>query len=549
MSRYNEIINILLKHGFGYLAEALELKYPALKSFLPLKEEDRLTEPVRLRKAFEELGPTFIKFAQILSTRPDLFPKDYIDELRKLQDTVPPSSFEKVEKFILENLRIASLSEKFREFDKECIASASIGQVYRAVTLDGLPVVVKVKHPGIYEVVQEDLRIMMEVARLLDKNIEEARLYQPIDLVNEFSYTLREELDYVMEGQNADRFRKNFASVQGIYIPKIYWELTTKDVLVMEEIRGVKINDLAALDHLGYDRVAIAERAGRIILKSILQDGFFHADPHPGNIFIMANEVLGVMDYGMMGRLSMTDRRSFFSLLQAYVDRDVDDLTEQLILASPQGGADVDRNLFKRDMERILSRYYDLTIQQVSFSNVINDTTDLIHKYHLKLPPQYFLLLKSLVIVEGIGRELDPYYNVLAIVKPFLQEQFDYSRLLPEMGKQMLRNLLALNDLAQDLPRSVRDLLRQAREGRLHMDLHHEGIKETIAELDILANRISLAMIIASLIVGVSLLLQVYKPLHQLESLFSWILSGLIILTISLLTWILYDLFLKSRRW
>lgn len=550
MTRYNEIVNILAKHGFSYLINALKIKYNLISPFPNIKVEEKLTEPVRLRMAFEELGPTFIKFAQIMSTRVDLFPQDYIAELSKLQDNVPAVPFDMIEPVILKNLKISALSDVFATFNTECIASASIGQVYRATTKGGQSIVVKVKKPGIQEMIEEDIKILMELFRLLENNIEGAKFYQPVDLLNEFAYTIREELDYVMEGQQADRVRKNFEKVDGIYVPKIYWEWSNRDILVMEEIKGIKVNDLAGIEKNGYDRSAVARKATRLILKSILVDGFFHADPHPGNIFIMEGESIGIIDFGMMGRLSHGDRSSFVSLMQAYVNRNAEDLVEQLLQLAPvEDVRYLDQQVFTRDLERVLSRYYDLSLQEVSFTNVINDSFDIIHKYRLKLPTRYFLLFKSLIILDGIGRELDSKFNILDEVKPFVKEQLSFYNLFPEIRNEFLKNILNLNQFAKDFPKAIKEILRQIREGDFRVDIRHEGLKEAITELDILANRVSLAMIISALIVGVSLLLQVYKPIHQMEVLFSWVLTILIMITVTLLFWLLYDLFIKSRRW
>jgi ubiquinone biosynthesis protein len=398
--------------------------------------------------------------------------------------------------------------------------------------------------------IEEDIKILMELFRMLENNIEGAKFYQPVDLLNEFAYTIREELDYVMEGQQADRVRKNFEKVDGIYVPKIYWEWSNRDMLVMEEIKGIKVNDLAGIEKNGYNRSAVARKATRLILKSILVDGFFHADPHPGNIFIMEGESIGIIDFGMMGRLSHGDRGSFVSLMQAYVNRNAEDLVEQLLQLAPvEDVRYLDQQVFTRDLERVLSRYYDLSLQEVSFTNVINDSFDIIHKYRLKLPTRYFLLFKSLIILDGIGRELDSKFNILDEVKPFVKEQMSFYNLFPEIRNEFLKNILNLNQFAKDFPKAIKEILRQIREGDFRVDIRHEGLKDAIGELDVLANRVSLAMIISALIMGVSLLLQVYKPIHQMEVLFSWVLTILIVVTVTLLFWLLYDLFIKSRRW
>ncbi len=550
MARYNEIVNTLVKHGFSYMMNTLKVKYNAVSPFPSIKIDEQLTEPVRLRMAIEELGPTFIKFAQVLSTRVDIFPKDYIAELTKLQDNVPAVPFEYVEPIILNHFKITELGALFSSFEREPLASASIGQVYRATMKDGKNIVVKVKKPGIHAKIEEDIKILMELFRLIEKNVEGAKFYQPIELLNEFAYSIREELDYVMEGQQADRVRKNFEALPGVYVPKIYWEWSSHDILVMEEIKGFKISNVDELDKQGYDRTLLAKNATRFVLKSILVDGFFHADPHPGNIFVMEGGVIGIIDFGMMGRLSHSDKKGFVSLMQAYVNRDAEDLVEQLIQLAPSEDIRfLDKLSFTRDLERVMSRYYDLSLKEVSFSSVINDSFDIIHKYRLKLPTRYFLLFKSIVILDGVGRKLDSQFNILDEVKPFLHEQLNFFNVFPEFQKEFIKNLLSINDFTRDFPRVAKEILRQIKEGEFRLDIKHEGLKDAISELDVLANRVSLAMIISALIVGISLLLQVYKPIHQMEVLFSWVLTILIVVTVLLLFWLLYDLFVKSRRW
>jgi len=321
---------------------------------MPIREGMAL----HLRLALEELGPTFVKLGQILSTRPDLLPPAYIAELSKLQDAVPPTAWDAV-RALLEQELGREVVQVFAELDPMPIAAASLAQVYAAQLPDGENVIVKVQRPEITSLIETDLEILAALASAAQRT-PAGRVYDPVGIVDDFAFTLRNELDYRREGRNADRFRANFAGEEALYIPRVFWEYTTRRVLVLERIHGIKIDDIAALDTAGYDRHRVALRSARIIIKEVLEDGFFHADPHPGNFVVMPGEVIGAMDFGMVGHLGRQDRLNLVRLYIASIRLEAEQIAEQLIRMGATAGK-VDRSSLARDIGRLLTKSPSVT--------------------------------------------------------------------------------------------------------------------------------------------------------------------------------------------
>ncbi len=388
LRRYQEIAQVFLRQGLHELVDLLELQ-PYLR--LPRRlirqwreEAPPLSPPQRLRLALEELGPTFIKLGQVLSTRPDLIPPAYVAELTKLQDTVPPESWEPIQEQIETELG-ARIGELFAGIERESIAAASLAQVHPATLYDGTDVVVKVQRPGIEETIEVDLEILQDVAQLLQGRVALARLYDLPDIARGFATTLRMELDFCREGYNADRLRDNFVDEPYLYVPEIHWDFTTRRVLVMERVRGIKIDNIQALDEAGYDRHRIAVHAARMVVKEMLEDGFFHADPHPGNFIIMPGEVIGAMDFGMVGHLSYRMRADLTRMYVAAAQMDEQGIVDQLV----RMGAtveNIDRIALERDLARLLRKYYGLPLKAVRARDVMRDVTPVAFRHHLRLP-------------------------------------------------------------------------------------------------------------------------------------------------------------------
>jgi ubiquinone biosynthesis protein len=465
LNRYRQIAEVLLQHGLGYLVSAF-----GLERFVPFRREisrytrpgSHYTKPERLRLAFEELGPTFIKLGQILSTRADILPPEYIAELAKLQDQAPPVDSAVIEEIIVEELG-CPLQEVFATFDAMPVAAASIGQAHAATLLNGEEVIVKVRRPGVVEQIEEDLEILQHLAITASRRWEFANHYDVPGLVQEFAQTLRAELDYIREGRDAERFAVNCAGEPfSIHIPCIYWETTTDRVLTLERIRGIKINDLAALDAAGIDRPALAERAAHIILKMILEDGFYHADPHPGNFFIEPDGRIGLIDYGMVGIVDTRTQEQLVDIFLAITSQDTERLvdTMQMLGFSNQR---VDRIQLKRDLEHLLSQYYGKSFGDIVIGPVLTEALTVVQRHHLQLPSNLALLLKTLLMDEALGTMLDPTFNMTAMLAPYSKQlvqrqySFDYWwRNLSRAGIDAARLGVELPQQIMPLPPSAR---------------------------------------------------------------------------------------------
>ena len=516
INRLREITTILIKYGFDYFVKQLGLTNLISKGekILKLKPSKiaQLSLPVRVRLALEELGPTFIKLGQILSTRPDLIPSDYIEELQKLQDEVPPFAYEQVEKAIKRELG-ADVSEIFKLFEQIPFAAASLGQVHQAILKDGEKVVVKVQRPDIEKIIETDLDILFHLARLTEKHIPDSRLYDPVGIVEEFAKVIRLELDYGTEGRNAERFKKNFEGEEIIYTPKIYWEFSSKRILTMELIEGIKINALEELDKAGYDRKKIAENGAKAFMKQILIDGFFHADPHPGNMLVMKGEIIGFMDFGMMGRLDEETREKGVDLFIALMERNPDKIINEMLdlgIAPPE----IDTRSLKIDIKEMIDRYYNKPLREIRLGELINQLVEISTKYQIKMPAEFALLGKALLTIEGIGLELDPDFNLAEIAKPYAKDIILERKSPQRLFIKFLNDLNELYNLIILIPRQLNKTLKKMEKGTFKLEFQHRGLENLISALDKAANRIAFSLILAAIIVGSSLIMQTDKGPH-----------------------------------
>ncbi|MEA3397908.1 MAG: AarF/ABC1/UbiB kinase family protein [Chloroflexota bacterium] len=513
LKRYQEIVRILIRHGFGGIVDQLGL-LPALS--LPSRllrrqpVKPHLTPAVHVRLALEDLGPTFIKFGQILSTRPDLVPPAYIQELEKLQDVVPPAPWDTIKARIETELE-TPLEEAFTTFDPTPIAAASISQVHQATLPGGENVVVKVQRPDIERTIDADLEILFDLAHLLQERTPLGELYDLVGITEDFTHTLRAELDFSREGRNADRFRTNFAGEPHLYIPKIYWDHTTRRVIVLEHISGLKIDDLPALEAAGFDRHQIALYTARIIIQEMLIDGFFHADPHPGNFFILCLDddpgqpVIGAVDFGMVGHLSLRLREELIHLYGVSVGLDSAELVDQLIKMGAAGQR-VDRDGLQRDLERLLTKYYGLPLKEIRAQEIIDEVMPIAFRHHLRLPAELWLMGKTLGMMEGIGLKLDPDFDVFAASKPYVR-RFTWQMASPKVwGRKLLKGINDWEELFTALPKQTHRILDQMERGDLEINLSFKETQQTINKLDLLVNRLSTSILLAALIVGLALL-------------------------------------------
>jgi ubiquinone biosynthesis protein len=548
LQRYREIASIFIHHGFGELADTLELvPYLSLPRRLLRRETEPATHlgvPQRLRLALEELGPTFIKLGQVLSTRPDLLPTPYITELAKLQDTVPPVPWRPIRTQIDAELS-APLEEVFADFEPTPIAAASLSQVHAATLRDGTPVVVKVQRPNIQTTIETDLEILFDLARLVQERTPMSQIYDLPEIVEEFATTLRGELDFYREGRNADRFRTNFADERYLHIPEVYWDYTTRRVIVLEYIHGVKIDDLAALDAAGYRRERIAHNAARMIIKEVLEDGFFHADPHPGNFVVMRNEVIGAMDFGMVGHLSQHARSDLLRLYIVAVQLDEEGIVDQLIRMGVVG-SNLDRMALQRDVTRLLRKYHGMPLGTIRARDVIEDVMPITFRHNLHLPSDLWLLGKTLAMMEGVGLKLVPEFDIFKVSEPYVR-RFMWQMALPRTwGPPLVKGVGDWGELMRLVPRVSTQVLNRIERGELEITLSHKELDHAVMRLDRSANRLSLSLLLAALIVGLALLVPAFNLGEQLTLATIVIIIGFI--GVSLLgLWLIFSIW-RSRK-
>ena len=520
LPRYQEIIRVFIKHGFGFIFENLstEMLRPFRSLFRSHTNEPETEDlAIHLRLALEELGPTFVKLGQLLSTRPDLLPARYIKELSKLQDTVPPVPWTSIESVIIEELGDTP-ENLFYNIDKTPIAAASLAQVHAAILLSGERVVVKVQRPHITKIIARDLDVLADLTERFQSTAF-GQTYDLVGVTNEFSFTLWNELDYKREGHNADRFRNNFARESYVYFPKIYWELTTTRVLVLERIQGIKIDDIEAIDANGLDRHKLAENAARIIIKEILEDGFFHADPHPGNLVVMPGYVIGAMDFGMVGFLNDNDRLNLIRLYAATIDIDMDAFIDQLttmgVLAPP-----VDRVALGRDVERILNQYAGVPLKEIRAADLHEMIETIMFRHHIHLPSNYWLLAKTLVLMEGVGLHLDPSFDIFGVSKPYISKLM-LQLIFPNrhLGQKIIRRSKDWTDLFDKVPRSMLHFFSSFEQGDL-FQLTIKDLNQILNQTDRLVTRLSISIMISAIIIGMAML----TPLFANGSLVQWLL-------------------------
>jgi ubiquinone biosynthesis protein len=508
LRRYQHIGATFMRHGFGFAINQLQ---PAVRNRL----RRRSTVPVQVptealaehfRMALQELGPTFVKFGQVLSTRPDLLPPEYITELSRLQDAVPPEPWEDIRAVLTAELSKAP-EEVFATIDPLPIAAASLSQVHLATLRDGdgCQVVVKVQRPGVREQIETDLSILAELANGA-QHTPIARYYDLPAIVDEFAYTLRNELDYVREGRSADRFRENFEEMPGVYFPRVYWGHTTRRVLTMERLEGIKIDDIAAMDAAKVDRKTIALHSAEIIVKEVLEDGFFHADPHPGNFLVMSGNIIGAMDFGMVGHVDEALRLDLIRLYAAAVDVDANAVVDQLIR---MGAVDeeVNRRRLSTDIRRFLDRYRGVTLEELRADEMFADIVPIAFRHHIRLPADLWLLGKTLSMIEGVGRRLDPEFDMFAVSEPIVRRLIR-RLLIPNApkGRTLIRLGTDWADVTTLLPRAASRVLQQAERGDL-FSVRVKDMDHFLFVMDRLATRLTLAVLVAGLTVGLAVLI------------------------------------------
>jgi len=509
IDRYRQILQVLFKYGFGELMDSLKIEQiweAGLRKISRKRREavDTLTGPERFRLALEELGPTFVKLGQVLSTRPDLIPLTFIEELTKLQDEVPPFPYSEVREII--QAETGKFPEElFESFDEKPLAAASIGQVHRARLKNGSEVVVKVQRPRIKKTIEIDLEIMLHLAGLMERHLEELQVIQPSRIVEEFARTLEEEIDYTVELSHIERFAKQFEKDDTIRVPQVYRELSTERILTMENIHGIKGSDLEALKRGGYDLPLLAERGADLIMKQIFVHGFFHGDPHPGNIFFLPENIICYVDFGMMGRIGRSEREDFADMLMAVVQRNDKKMVEAMLKLT-EYDIEPDREKLELQMGNFIDRYLYLPLKDLRLGRLLQQLLELVTENRLTIKANFFLMMKALSQVESLGVELNPDFEIITRAKPFVQ-RVQMARLNPKrIAEELFESGSELVSLLKDIPGEVRSILEQTRNGKLKIIFQHRGLDRILTTLDRSSNRVAFAIVLAALIIGSSLI-------------------------------------------
>lgn len=511
--RLGQILDVLAKYGFGTFVDRIGLDRSRLGRRLFRSPDGKalhdVPAAVRFRKVLEELGPTFIKFGQILSTRPDLIPPHYCSELRKLQDHVPPFPFEEVKTAVEADLK-KPLEEVFRHFSPKPAAAASLAQVHLAILLDGKKVVVKVQRPRVKEIIDEDLDILAQLARLANRYVEELKPYNPLQMVQEFRQAILKELDFTIEARNTERIRQMFEGDATVYIPQVFPAYSSQHVMVMERVEGIKISDLKALEKAGLDRKQLAINGANAFLKQIFIYGFFHADPHPGNLFALEGNRVAFIDFGMVGRLHKESKEQIAGMLVGIATRD----TQRLLQAAVALGAvkeDAPLQRLSWDLEDLLDRYYVGSLKSLKLGDAMMDLLEVMARYQIRMPPEMTMLAKTLITIEGVGETLDPNFDMVGLTQPFARK-LAMSRFNPSNLAKDIRELIeSLYSLAVTLPKDLQWVLNKLKQGTLGIELQLKGLEKLIQTLDKVSNRLAFSVVIAALIIGSSIVVLANK--------------------------------------
>ena len=507
-NRLNEIIRLFAKYKFHNLLGESKLKGSFWRGLFKRYDADidlDASAPERLRMVFEELGPTFVKLGQMLSTRPDLVGHKMADEFAKLQDDAKPFDF-KIVKSTIEKELGKPLDLLFSNFNSEPVAAASIGQVHRAFLIDGTEVAIKIQRPGIQEIVDKDLVIMHHMAGLINKTIPSMRIFNIPVIVDEFEKSITKEMDYQLEARNTQNFGANFANDEGIYVPRIFSDYSTSLVLTMEFMHGNKmVNVLDNPD--GFDDKLLAKRVAKSYFKQILEDGFFHADPHPGNMYVLENNVLCYIDFGMMGHIDNEFMANLGELFMHAIDYNADAVINQLIYMHIIDQT-VDRQLLKRDIMDVFDRYYGASLQEMRLGNIMKDLAiPLIYKYQAHIPPEFTLIIRSVSLIEGVAYSLDPEFDATNVLKPMVKKIL-LKKISPENIVEFFKeNMFELEHLVKNLPRHVNLLMGKIEESEIKIKYSEEFSDN----LERISNKIVVAIIIAALLLGSSWIIQIDK--------------------------------------
>jgi ubiquinone biosynthesis protein len=509
-ARYRQILAVVFAYGLDGMFGSFKLDKSISACINAVSRKRRnlaatLSGPQRFRMALAELGPTFIKLGQALSMRPDFIALDYVNELSRLQDEVPPCAFSEI-RSIVESEFNHPLNKLFDDFEETPIASASIGQVHQARLNNGMEIAVKIQRPGLERVIAIDIGIMYHLAALVERHIEEIAFIRPVRIVEEFARTIARELDYTIEADHMERFAVNFENDPTIHIPKVFRELTSRRVLTMEFVRGIKASDVAAIDNTGMNRQEVTRNGANIVLKQIFEHGFFHSDPHSGNIFILPGHVVAMLDFGQVGTVDQQSREDFVELIDSVVLRNAHKATRQLLrISSCEKRPDM--RLLEREVSDFIGRHLHTTLKDLNISALVQDLLHMVTRHRLRIPPDIFLMMKALATIEGIARRLDPDFDMIQQSVPFIQ-RIKLERLKPH---RIADDLLTLSQEAarfvRQFPNDLMEVTRIVRERDFTLKIDDTSLERLRQNQRRTGNRVSLAILVAGLLIASALLI------------------------------------------
>ena len=551
MARYRDIATAFTKNGFGYFVRELGLdRVFSLPRRLLVNRDQNLEDKTvgeRIRQFLEDLGPTFIKVGQLASTRPDLIPKDIRMELSKLQDHISPVPFEQVRKIIEDELE-GEMEELFYSFEESPLGVASIGQVHEAVLPTGEKVAVKVQRPNVGKQVHIDLEILHEMAERAEKRLDWAKRYQVVDVVEEFKKSITSELDYEHEGRNADLMAKQFEDDPQVYIPEIYWDYTTKKVLTMEYVEGIKLNDQEGLAQAQCDNKWLAEKLVQAIFYQMFEDGYFHADPHIGNFFALPEENgIAFTDFGLVGRLSKDMQRNLASIVIAMTSQD----TKKMTRAMKRMGvvpADIDEHEWEGDVDQFLIKYYDVPFSEISLGQSITDMFQIAHKHQIEVPSDFTLIGKTMLTLEGVVAQLDPDFSIITAAEPFGRKLIRDKYHPKRFAKEIYDQVDEYADVIEEMPEIVRELTALAKERKIPVELRIPALNYILSKMDRVSNLLSFSIILLAfslimtgIIIGSAIAGQgsVLWDIPALEIGF--------VIAVGMLAWMIYSIFRSGR--
>jgi ubiquinone biosynthesis protein len=507
LGRISEISQVAAKHGFGYFFDTHRpsgLLSRRQQEIEPLADEGS-PRGVRLRQMLDELGPTFVKFGQLLSTRPDVVPPDIVFELKALQDDVTPFSFEEAEAVIREELGL-SIEQLFVEFDETPIAAASIGQVHRAVLPNGRRVAVKVQRPDAPRLIEADLELMYQVARVVRERVKALEFIDTVSLVDEFARTIRQELDYRMEARNAEQFHRDFAGHPHVRVPRVYWSYSRTRVLTLELLEGVHLRDIDLTAYTIDERRRLAYLIAEAWMHMIFRHGFFHADPHPSNIMVLEqSDHIGLIDFGMVGKLTDEDMSKLTGLFIDAVNERIEALPRRLAALGVRHPTNREDE-FVTELRDVYYRYYGARLSEIDPIQLVREAFSLIYRVHLQLPTRFVLLDRAIATLGSVGMELYPDFNVFDVAKPYARELL-VERFTPQrLARRSAVELRNYANMMKELPYQVHDTMEQIRDGQVEIGFRHEGLDDLFQQMDKVVNRLVIALIAGTGVIGSALI-------------------------------------------